>query len=195
VPPHGNAEVERVFSTVQDIVTKKRSNLNALTVKALVVAKSVLSVKDWSSANYPINQTLLTLAVSAQASYQQRLCDEKNAEEERRREELEKSLLREVEVEKKRDKKLVKLTDEAEATALAIEKKRMQKLLEQAQEKARESDRELECLRQEKEALDRRAQSASARAVDNVLKRHSVTILSGSLSKRGVPDPDIHDLT
>lgn len=40
--PHGNAEVEHVFSMLPDIVTKKRSRLSPTTICSLMVIKSFL---------------------------------------------------------------------------------------------------------------------------------------------------------
>jgi hypothetical protein len=128
---------------------------------------------------HTLTKTLVDLVASAQSSYQERLREEKKANEIKKKEELEQMLMKEVEQEKRNDKHLVKLEKQAEANAQAIEtklleKKRMQQLLEQATE----SDLFLECLRQEKEQIDHKAQAAAARALQNVLKRQSAISFS-----------------
>ena len=43
--PHGNADVERVFSNLSDVVQKKRQSLSSDTINALVVSRSCLKAK------------------------------------------------------------------------------------------------------------------------------------------------------
>jgi len=51
---HGNADVERVFSNLSDVVQKKRQSLNSKTITALVVSRSCLRVKCWTPPTLPM---------------------------------------------------------------------------------------------------------------------------------------------
>ena len=101
VLPHGNAEVERIFSHLKDTVTKKRERLAPATVQALIVSGSCLRVKGWTAASLPVTATLKNLCSSAHASYCQRLREQKAADELARQKQMEAALISEVAAEKK----------------------------------------------------------------------------------------------
>ena len=88
--PHGNAEVERLFSSMGDILTKKRQLLDEYSVKALLFCKSTLLTNEWNCFNFPITQTLCQMTKNARAAYHLRLEAEKRAEDKRREEVLRK---------------------------------------------------------------------------------------------------------
>ena len=69
--PHGNAEVERIFSEVKDIVTYKRQSLSETSIQALTVSKSVLRTKNSNSASIPIgnDDKLMEFYNSSHAAY------------------------------------------------------------------------------------------------------------------------------
>lgn len=56
--PHGNAEVERLFSSMDVIITKKRQLLDEYSVKALLFCKSTLWTNECNFFKLPITQTL-----------------------------------------------------------------------------------------------------------------------------------------
>ena len=59
LPHQVNAEVERTFLRLSDIVTKKRTSLHAETVRALVVSKFILRAKSWNSVSISVTHELL----------------------------------------------------------------------------------------------------------------------------------------
>lgn len=98
--PHGNAEVERTFSHISGILTKKRTSLGPHTIKAFVVSKSVLSLRKWNSANIPITNFLLKKVADSHAAYLARVRKAQLDEAEKVRQENEKTLREELEREK-----------------------------------------------------------------------------------------------
>lgn len=59
--PHSNSAVERIFSMVSDIKTKKRNKLSAKTVSSLVRVKLDMSNMNKKCYNYPITDEMLKL--------------------------------------------------------------------------------------------------------------------------------------
>ena len=71
--PHANADVERVFSNLKDVIHHKRASLHPLTVKALIVLKSCLIAKDWNTRTLPSDPTLHKLAADARTNNEKRM--------------------------------------------------------------------------------------------------------------------------
>ena len=185
VLPHGNAEVERVFSMLSDTVTKKRSLLKPVTVKALIVSRSCLESKQWSASSLPVTASLINMCNSAHASYRQRLRDEAAAEEKKRAKELEASLVAEVQAEKKASKQISSLEEklaekEKEIEAKMKEKEAAHQLLLSAQRATDSRDQEIEALRKEQGRLQKRKEKEAVRLTEQVLKRKACELAMSS---------------
>ena len=90
VLPHGNAEVERLFSMLQDIFTKKRNSLDQHSLRALTFIKSFMTANNYQCHNFPITPALRDRVQNAKRSYQIRLKEQ--AEESERKAQDEKAL-------------------------------------------------------------------------------------------------------
>jgi hypothetical protein len=190
VLPHGNADVERVFSVLGDIILKKRSSMDSHTIKALVVSRSCMEAKCWTAASLPVSQKLLDLAASARASSEQRKKFHKEEEEKKRRAEMEKLLAQEVVLQKKQNKALANLEKQEKDAAEELEKKlnerkRALKIIEEMQSIATKAEEDIEEIRKKKERLLKRSQDENIKVVDNVLKRHCANLTSSS----SIPPP------
>jgi hypothetical protein len=115
--PHGNSDVERLFSVLSDVVTKKRNRLQAQSLQALLLVKTYMQARNLSCHSFPISDPLLSLV---QGSY--RRYAEHKAEKQKKREE-ECTALREKEIRE----------------ALALEQQRSTRLqkVQQAEEKVK----------------------------------------------------------
>lgn len=189
--PHGNAEVERVFSRLKDTVTKKRERLAPLTVQALIVSASCLNVKKWTASSLPMSPQLLNLCSSAHASYCRRLRDQEAAAKEARRKDLEKQLFGEVEAEKKASKRYVDVSMELELNNSQIEDKIKEKqaalkLLEEVQKEAKKKEEELEGLRVQQEKLRKKKEQEANVATTTVIKRAASQITDSFSSPESV---------
>lgn len=112
--PHGNAEVERVFSMLSDVITKKRKSLHPNTVRALCVCKSYLSMHKLSASTFPMDDELLNLAANAHNAYRKRVKEQAAIVTEKTREEKEKIIMSKLKEEKKNDPILKRLNSESE---------------------------------------------------------------------------------
>ena len=176
--PHGNADFERTFSLLSDILTKKRMCLKPETVRALVVSKSILSAKLWDNTNIPICPALSEKVASAYACHQRMKRDEQQLQEAQRVKELEDKLQSEIALQKKADRSIKKVDDLVKANEAAVEKQldekeKFQRLLKEAQEQAIKSDEKLEELRRQQASLKKKKEKASQNVVKDVLKRFS----------------------
>ena len=181
--PHANADVERLFSNLKDVVHHKRASLLPLTIKALTVSKSCLIAKEWNTQTLPADPTLLKLAADARANYEKRMKTVKDEEQEKKTKELEKRLAEEVAAAKAQNPKLKELCASAATAEQAIEKKldekrRAQTLLEDLQQKAKQADEDLEQLRKKKEQIQKRKNAQSAKVAEKVIKEHAKAFAS-----------------
>lgn len=179
VLPHGNAEVERVFSNLNDVVTKKRSSLAPHTVKALVVARSCLQAMGWAAATLPMTLRLKNLCTSAFAAYRRRLEAEVAEAQRQKQQELETAILTELQVEKKASKVYGDLEKQLQEKANEIKAKQKQsddsqRLLLELTRAKETRDRELEELRKEQEKLRQKKMKEAEKISEEVLKRKAV---------------------
>jgi hypothetical protein len=89
--PHGNADVERVFSNLPNIVTDKRTTLAPMSVSALTMIKTYMQTYNLTGYTFPITKALLISVRNANAFYKKRMEEEKKRdidEENRRRTEF-----------------------------------------------------------------------------------------------------------
>ena len=185
VLPHGNAEVERCFSILPDIITKKRNTLGPETVKALVVSKSALKTKNWTSATIPATPNLREKVNNAYATYAAMLKEKQDREAAEKAEELAKAFANEIEAQKKTNKRKLKLDELAKANELALEQKmkekeKIQKLLKDTQDQMAASDKQLEELRNKQQNLDVKRQRVSEKLVQETLKRHAADAIESA---------------
>lgn len=59
--PHSNAEVERIFSIVTDVKTKKRNRLGHDTLNFIAVVRSSFSSKNMDCSNFQVTEKHLSL--------------------------------------------------------------------------------------------------------------------------------------
>ena len=189
VLPHGNAEIERVFSNMSDVVTKKRSSLAPQTVRALLVSRSALSAKDWTARSIPFTDSLKELCANAHASYIQRVREEEEKAKSAQQKRMESELLMEVQTAKKSNKKLASLDENLSSKQREIELKiRVQeekrRLLRDLQTETLNDEEELNRLRAQQDSLKKRKEKESQRVVESVLKRKAAELLP----KHTLPD-------
>ncbi len=182
--PHGNAEVERIFSMLPDIITKKRSQLAPQTVASLVVTRSCMAAQGFTSANIPITNDLLDMAADAYANYVQRLKEKQRAEDEEKRKEQEKRLQAELVEEKRKNVTLNELemksnVKEKEIQHILEQKLKMTEVYEQAAKKMKDRDEELQLLMKQKEMIETKKKEVSNGIVERVLKRKCDTLSEG----------------
>ena len=178
--PHGNAEVERAFSQVSDIVTKKRSSLKTHTLSALVVSKSILQAKKWTTANLAMDSKLTDLALNAKASCEKRRKEREQVEVQKKKEEREKALQDEIRLMTEQSKKLNVIACNAKETDEELERKRKERderrdLLIQLQKQCEASDRQIEKLQEERLKLQKKKEKHTVKVVERVLKRQAIT--------------------
>ena len=94
--PHGNAEVERVFSMLSDVITKKRKSLLPNTVRALCVSKSFISGRKYTASSFPLSDELIKMSVDAHAAYIKRIKEESKLKEEKKRQQKENKLIQAI---------------------------------------------------------------------------------------------------
>ena len=174
--PHGNADVERVFSNLSDVVQKKRQSLISDTINALVVSRSCLKAKNWTPPTLPITPHFLHLAESAYAKAKLRAEERKQNEEKERRDALEKALMVEIEKDKKKSVALSKLDEKEKSVEKELELKlqerqRAQKLLAELTASTSKADEDVERLQREKSSLLKKRSRESDKVVKDVMKR------------------------
>ena len=84
--PCGNASVERVFSDLNDLLTKKRKRLSEVSVDSCLLINGFLKQTDQTRVTYPIEKSLISAGFNAHASYLKRLKEMKKEDEEKERE-------------------------------------------------------------------------------------------------------------
>lgn len=189
VLPHGNAEIERVFSNMSDVVTKKRSNLAPHTVKALLVSRSALNAKQWTARNIPFTHSLKELCANAHASYVERLREEERIAKSLQQKKMETELMMEVQAAKSANKRIASLDEHLSSKKKEIEKKlqdqmEQRRLLQELQKKTLEDEEELNKLRAEQDSLKKKKEKESERVVENVLKRKAADLFP----KKSLPE-------
>ena len=181
VMPHGNAEVERIFSTLRDTISKKRLRLKPATVKALMVSRSCILSQKWTLATIPVTSSLLNLCNNASASYRRRMREEMEAEEKRKMKELETSLFIEVCSEKEASEHYTSLNEKVQEKEKEIERKIKEneeacQLMEEARKNVETQRNEIERLRQEEKRLRNKREAESEAAAKRVLKRKALEL-------------------
>jgi hypothetical protein len=157
--PHGNADIERQFSVLADIVTKKRGRLLPGTIKSLIVTKSIFATNGWRSSNVPIDEELLKLSSTASRNYRKRLNNEAKDEEKRKRRKMEKDFVEKFDNLRKADEVLMS-TDSAsknvedDIAKLMEEREKLSEMLAFANKKSEESEARLKALLDQKKKLD-----------------------------------------
>ena len=138
VVPHGNADVERLFSKLADIITKKRSSLDQQSIQALAFISSHMTAKQLTCHQIPITPELRNMAANAKAMYKERLLKRKLDEEERERENLRKKLEEELQQSKKLKKIETDLSKIEEIQREATMRKRKAEEMEEEARRMRE---------------------------------------------------------
>jgi len=136
--PHGNAEVERLFSMLGDILVKKRQNLDQRSIRSLTFIKSDMKCRGASCFDFPVTTSLLTRASKAKQTYKQRLKEE----EKKRAREIEQERLKHqralLEEERGRSSKLMEINQSISAIdAKVAASKESLKLARDLEEKAK----------------------------------------------------------
>lgn len=174
--PHGNAEVERVFSLLPDLVTKKRSNLSATTINAIVVIKSAMASNNISSRNFEVTQALLEKVAKAKQAYELRLKSEMEEEAARKKKAAEKDILKTFENQKKNDSKLNELesglkNNEKRISDIMKRKESLVKMQEEALRSLKEEEDHLKALLDEKEKMEEKKRAVAEKLMTSTLKR------------------------
>lgn len=134
VVPHGNADVERLFSKLTDIITKKRSSLDQQSIQALAFISSHMTAMQMTCYQVPITAELRDMAANAKAMYKRRLQQKKMNEEEEGRERLREKM----EETMQRNQKLKKIeNDLMEIDEIQKEAAKRKKKAEEMEEEAR----------------------------------------------------------
>lgn len=107
--PHGNADVERLFSMMSDIVTDKRSCLDQQSIRALTFIKSHLTAHNQLCHTMPITDQLRERVSSAKQLYKERLKRQRDEEEKERQLVIQKNLEAQIQQEKENNMKLKKI--------------------------------------------------------------------------------------
>lgn len=174
--PHGNAEVERVFSLLPNLVTKKRSNLSATTINAIVVIKSAMASNNVSSRNFEVTQALLEKVAKAKQAYELRLKSEMEEEAARKKKAAEKDILKTFENQKKNDSKLNELesglkNNEKRISDIMKRKESLVKMQEEALRSLKEEEDHLKALLDEKEKMEEKKRAVAEKLMTSTLKR------------------------
>lgn len=67
--PHGNAEIERIFSMLADIFTKKRNFLDERSIQALLFCKSDMLARRLFCHDFSITLQLINMTLHARKTY------------------------------------------------------------------------------------------------------------------------------
>lgn len=162
--PHGNADVERSFSVVNDMVTVSRTNVTANIINGLLLTKDALKFYDPQNmlpSSVPLPRTLLNSCRMAYAAYQSGLQEEKKekqkAEAEKAiEEEKAKKLKKTLEAQQAESKARKEQLEGSAKLASAIKAKDFkqasaaQMMLEQGQKRLRDASSQLEKVTRQK---------------------------------------------
>lgn len=140
--PHGNSDVERLFSMLSDIITKKRNSLDQQSIRALTFTKSHLQSRNMACFEVPLSEELRQMAQNANSAYKQRKNEEKMKLAEAERELTRKKIEEELQKERQQSTKLKKL----EFDLASVEEK--QKEATARKRKAEEMEQEARNLRE-----------------------------------------------
>lgn len=199
VLPHGNAEVERIFSNLSDIITRKRNLLDPKTVRALIVSQSCLRVKRWTVATLPATNHLKYLCLQAHANYKRKLQEEKNAIAAEERKQLERSLFQQVAAEKKNNRAFTSLEENLKQKEKDIEAKEKErdarlKLIQEVQMKVQQDEEELNNFKKQQEKLKEQKEKESVKAAESVLKRKALELSFCKVSEEITVEKKRHKL-
>ena len=121
--PHGNADTERLFSSMKRILTTDRNRLQDPNFNGILTVKLFMRNRGYKSATFPIGRKLLDRCYEASNSYMQYL---KQKEKER------------IEAEKKKEEDLKAREKEMERERVRQEKESAEKLAESKRKTAME---------------------------------------------------------
>ena len=176
--PHGNAEVERVFSMLSDVITKKRKSLHPNTVRALCVCKSFISAHNYTASTFPVNDELVILAANAHSTYRKRVKEETALEAEKKREQKEKKMMEALKEEKENNPALKTLTSETEENDRKIKeafkrKDSREKCRDETLKSLKNADADLQQLLHvdEKSKLAKKTSHESNKVFERLMKR------------------------
>lgn len=172
--PHGNSDVERIFSMLSDILTKKRSSLDQQSVKALTFIKSFMTSSKLMCHEVPITSGLRDCVLNARASYHARLKKEAELKEKANEDEKRRSFEERLKAEQEKDRKLGKIKCRLEAIdekAMEASKKKEEafQLMEQAQKLMKTAAVEENLQLETKKKLVEKQLRAEKRIADRVL--------------------------
>lgn len=126
---HGNADVERGFSTSGRILTDDRASMSERTLNAFMTVKSAL--RSFANAPHliPIPKDLLLMAHKAYANYKIYLEEEKQKKAAKEKEKLEEKEKREAEEQSKKQMEDLKLTIEMKEEELKVLRKEEEEIV------------------------------------------------------------------
>lgn len=153
--PCGNASVERVFSDLSDLLTKKRSRLSEVSIDSCLLINGFLKQTDHTCITYPVEESMINAGFNAHASYMKRLKEIQKQDEEKAKElackrKINEQIDSEIKEQKRRNKifqkdqqlatKKAKLEENLKATDVLLKeyKKRMDLLTLDMQEVKKE---------------------------------------------------------
>jgi hypothetical protein len=115
---HGNAEVERLFSIMGDIVTKKRNRLQALSIRSLLLCSSYCSAYAHEPHTFPVSQGLIDNVKCAHQKYKEFQVEKRRQDEASALAAQEKVICRALQVEQENSKRLQRLEEEQRKVSL-----------------------------------------------------------------------------
>ena len=179
--PHGNSDVERVFSVLHDTLQKKRLNMKPETVTAVLVSKSCMRVKSWTAATMPVTKELVNMALAARAAHMRKREDQQRLEEEMKRKCKQQKIIKELDDSKRTNDVMMLLQKQSKEMEDDIRKKtdernKIRKLMEDLQTSAQRFDDEIEDLHQKKQIIGEKKEKQTSKIVQNILKRHAINV-------------------
>jgi hypothetical protein len=120
VLPHGNSDVERLFSNLHDIITDKRNSLSSVTVEALAVSRSYMRSHGLECHSFPITPSLLTAIQNSRHAYSIRVAAERKQAEENEAKQRERSLQEELQRQLAESKRLQSIAKRKEDVSISI---------------------------------------------------------------------------
>jgi hypothetical protein len=164
--PCGNAAVERVFSDLCDLLTKKRNRLQELTIDSCIVSSGYMKATSLTCLSFPLTDFYITSGFNARAAYKAQLRKEKE-ESDKKEKDLKnrQQIHQQIELEMQRNKKqaLLKKKEEElehEKAELNAEKNTAEILLEQYRKK-------VAAVKEREKALEKATQKVLKRKADN----------------------------
>ena len=187
---HGNADTERSFSDMANILTKHRASLEVLTINALLTSKTELRVRGMSCFS-DIPKTWLDAFKDSRCRYIERT--ERNAREKEKcvkqkemQEQVQKlnEVLNQQQETSHRFQKAVKQKEKATELSAQKEKEKALKLIQQGQQLLQKASKSSSKTAKEKEAANKIMGKLQSKIVQTLVKKAAKTIVSSETSAR-----------